>query len=123
MKRFPLGSIYAVFAWLIVAIGTLHMLATFRASAGTALGRVWFFGSGLAIALVGALNLLHRAYGQSCLGIRVVCRTGNVFLTLLAIVAGVVTGAGLIERVVIWSVLGAVLILSFCPAEVPPRSR
>src|SRR5437764_11848114 len=123
IKRLSLGHIYAVFAWLIVAIGTLHMVATFRASAGTALGKVWFFGSGLAIALVGALNLLHRAYGQSCLGIRVVCRTGNVFLALLAIVAGVVTGAGLIERVVIWSVLGGILLLSFCPAEVPPRSR
>jgi hypothetical protein len=69
-----LNRIYAVFAWLIVAIGILHMIATFRVSAGTSLGKVWFLGSGLAIALVGALNLLHRAYGASCRGVLIVCR-------------------------------------------------
>jgi hypothetical protein len=110
-----LSRVYAVFAWLIVAIGTLHMFATFRLSAGTPLGKVWFFGSGLAIALVGALNLLHRAYGASCLGVRIVCRIGNVLLTLIAIVAGTISGASLLQRVIIWSLLGAVLIVSCTP--------
>jgi hypothetical protein len=122
VKRFSLGHLYAFFAWLILAIGTLHMLAAFRLS-GPAIGRVWFFGSGLAIALVGSLNLLHRAYGRSCLGIRVVCRTGNVLLTLLAVVAGIVTGTSLIQRVVIWSLLGGALLFSFRPAQIAPGSR
>jgi putative Ca2+/H+ antiporter (TMEM165/GDT1 family) len=113
--KHSLGRIYAVFAWLIVAIGTLHMIATFRLSAGPSLGKVWFFGSGLAIALVGALNLLHRAYGASCLGVRIVCRTGNILLTLIAIVAGTISGASLVQRVIIWSLFGGVLILSCSP--------
>jgi hypothetical protein len=54
------GRIYALFAWLIVAIGTLHMIATFCLSAGSSLGKVWFFGSGLAIALVGAHRYRRR---------------------------------------------------------------
>jgi hypothetical protein len=115
VKRLSLGRIYAVLAWLIVAFGMLHMLATFRLSAGTSLGKVWFFGSGLAIALVGALNLLHRAYGASCLGVRIVCWLANVLLTLLAIVAGTISRASLLQRVIIWSLLGGVLILSCSP--------
>ena len=112
-----LRRIYAVFAWLIVAIGTLHMFATFRSSTGGALGKVWFFGSGLAIALVGALNLLHRTYGQFALGIRVVCRAANVLMTLLAIVIGIVTGASLPQRLLVWLLLGGALILSCLPAQ------
>ena len=113
--KHPLGRIYVVFAWLIVAIGTLHMIATLRLSAGTGLDKVWFFGSGLAIVLVGALNLLHRAYGASCLGVRIVCRTANIFLMLIAIVAGTISGASLVQRVIIWSLFGGILILSFLP--------
>jgi hypothetical protein len=118
-----LGRIYAVFASSIVAIGTLHMFATFRLSAGTPLGKVWFFGSGLAIALVGALNLLHRAYGASCLGVSIVCRIANVLLTLIAIVAGTISGAGLLQRIIIWSLLGGVLILSCTPPRRPAAPR
>src|SRR5947207_11359813 len=109
---------YAAVGWLIVAIGMLHMLATFRLSGGTDLGKVWFFGSGLAIALVGALNLLYGAYGASCFGVRIVCRAGNVLLTLVAIVAGTISGASLLERVFIWSVFGSALILS-CSSRLP----
>jgi len=115
--------IYGVVGWLIVAIGTLHMLATFRLSSGTTLGKVWFFGSGLAIALVGALNLLHRAYGSSCLGVRIVCRTGNVLLTLVAIAAGIISGASLLERVLIWTLFGGALILSCSPMRHVDRGR
>jgi hypothetical protein len=112
-----LSFIYAVFAWLIVAIGTLHMLATFRLASGSALGRVWFFGSGMAIALVGALNLLHRTYGGSCLGVRIVCRSANVLLTSLAVVAGTVTGPSVTQCCVVWSLLGGALIISCLPTR------
>src|SRR5215471_17833842 len=107
-----LSLIYAVFAWLIVAIGTLHMLATFCLASGRALSKVWFFGSGIAIALVGALNVLHRTHGQSCLGLRMVCRAANVLLTSLSIVAGTVTGASVTQCCVAWLLLGGALILS-----------
>ncbi len=108
-----LSRFYAFIGWAIVALGALHMLATFQLSASTPAFRVWFFGSGIAMALVGALNLLHRAYGRSAAGLRVVCWTANVFLTLFALAAGAFTGASIAEYILIVSLTGGALILSF----------
>jgi hypothetical protein len=104
--------LYAFVGWAIVALGALHMLATIRLSASSPAFRVWFFGSGLAIALGGALNLLHRAYGLGASGLRIVCWIANIFLTLLGAVAGAVTGASSAEYILIMSLLGGALILS-----------
>ena len=87
------NRLYAFVGWAIVALGGLHMLTTIRLSASTPAFRVWFFGAGLAMALAGALNLLHRAYGHSAAGLRIVCRVANILLTLFAAVAGALTGA------------------------------
>ncbi len=89
------------------------MVVTLRLSASTPAFRVWFFGSGIAMALVGALNLLHRAYGHSAPGLRVVCWIANIFLTLFALVAGALTGASIAEYIVIVSLVVGALILSF----------
>lgn len=107
------NRLYAFNSWAIVALGGLHMLTTIRLSASTPAFRVWFFGAGLAMALAGALNLLHRAYGHSAAGLRMVCRIANVLLTLFAAVAGALTGAGMAEYVVIVGLVGGALILSF----------
>src|SRR2546430_1164242 len=93
-----LGRLYLILAWLITALGMLHMAATFRLPGPNPLGKIWFFGSGIAIVLGGALNLLHRTYGRSCFGIRIVCRSANLLLTLVAIVAGTIMGASLVQR-------------------------
>src|SRR5688572_15129604 len=105
--------LYAFVAWAIVALGGLHMLTTIWLAASTPAFRVWFFGSGLAMALGGALNLLHRAYGRSAPGLRVVCWIANLFLTLLGAVAGAITRASIAEYIVIMSLLGGATILSF----------
>lgn len=115
-----LDRLYAFVGWAIVALGGLHMLTTFRLAASTPAFRVWFFGAGLAMAFAGALNLLHRAYGSSAAGLRIVCRTANVLLTLFATVAGAVTGAGRVEYFMIVSLVGAALILSFIPSNRSP---
>jgi putative Ca2+/H+ antiporter (TMEM165/GDT1 family) len=107
------NRLYAFVGWAIVALGGLHMLTTIRLSASTPAFRVWFFGAGLAMALAGALNLLHRAYGSSAAGVRIVCWTANILLTLFAAVAGAVTGAGMAEYVLIVGLVGSALILSF----------
>ena len=107
------NRLYAFIGWAIVALGGLHMLATFRLSASTPAFRVWFFGAGLAIALGGAFNLLRRAYGHSAPGLRVVCWIANISLAGLGAVAGAVTGASLVEYILILSLLGGALILSF----------
>jgi putative Ca2+/H+ antiporter (TMEM165/GDT1 family) len=107
------NRLYAFVGWAIVALGGLHMLATIRLSASTPAFRVWFFGSGLAMALGGALNLLHRSSGHSARGLRIVCRVANILLTLLGAVAGAVTGASIVEYILIMSLLGGALILSW----------
>jgi putative Ca2+/H+ antiporter (TMEM165/GDT1 family) len=108
-----LDRLYAFIGWAIVALGGLHMLVTLRLSASTPAFRVWFFGSGMAMALVGALNLLHRVYGHSAIGLRIVCRTANILLTLFALVAGALTGASIAEYILIMSLVGGALILSY----------
>lgn len=114
------NSLYAFVGWAIVALGGLHMLTTIQLTASTPAFRVWFFGAGIAMALAGALNLLHRAYGHSATGLRIVCRAANILLTLFAAVAGALTGAGVAEYVVIVSLVGSALILSFVPSCLSP---
>lgn len=110
---------YAFVGWAIVALGGLHMLTTIRLSASTPAFRVWFFGSGMAMALAGALNLLHRHYGHSAVGLRIVCRTANILLTLFAVVAGAMTGASTAAYIVIVGLTGGALILSFARSANP----
>ena len=93
-----LNRLYAFLAWAIVGLGLLHMLTTFQLATASATARVWFFGSGIAIALVGELNLLQRAYGHSAAGLRVVCRGATFLLFVFAAVAGAVTRAGIVQR-------------------------
>jgi len=112
-----MNRLYAFIGWAIVALGALHMLTTIRLSASSPTFRVWFFGSGIAMALVGAVNLLHRAYGPAAPGLRVVCRIANVFLTLFAVVAGALSRASLVEYLVILGLLGGASILSFVPSS------
>lgn len=120
MKVSILNRLYAFLGWAIVALGGLHMLATIRLSASTPAFRVWFFGAGLAIALGGAVNLLNRTYGESARGLRIVCRIANVLLTLLGAVAGPLTGASAPEYILIMSLLGGALVLSFSRSSLNP---
>ena len=118
-----LSRLYALVGWGIVALGGLHMLTTFRLATSTPVGRVWFFGSGIAMSLVGALNLLQRSYGAAAPGLRMVCRLANVVLTVFAAVAGRVTHAGLMEYILIVGLLGGALVLSFLPpASLPGKA-
>ena len=118
------NRLYAFVGWAIIALGGLHMLATIRLSASTPAFRVWFFGSGMAMALGGALNLLNRAYGHSAPGLRIVCWMANTLLTLLSAVAGALTGATVVEYILIMGLLGGACILSFNPSSLnsPPDS-
>ena len=113
----PVASrIYAVAAWLLIAIGVLHMATTWRLSAASPFTRVWFFGAGIAMVQAGALNLLSRRYGRDAPGLAWVTRGGNLFLLAFAAVAGAVTNATAAELALILGVLATVLLLSFLPA-------
>ena len=115
-----LNRLYAFVGWAIIALGGLHMFTTIRLSASSPAFRVWFFGSGLAMALGGALNLLNRSYGRSAPGLRVVCWIANLLLTLLGAVAGAFTGASLAEYILIMSLLGGAFILSLSRSALNP---
>jgi peptidoglycan/LPS O-acetylase OafA/YrhL len=119
------NRLYAMLGWAIIGLGALHMLTTVRLAASTPAFRVWFFGSGVAMALGGALNLLNRAYGRSAPGLRVVCWIANIFLTLLGAVAGAVTRASLAEYILIMSLLAGAAILSLGRSALnrPPDSE
>jgi hypothetical protein len=118
-----LNRLYAFIGWAIVSLGGVHMLVTLQLSSSTPAFRVWFFGSGLAMALVGALNLLHRAYGYSAAGLRLVCWAANILITLFALAAGAFTGASLAEYILIVSLVGGALILSFVRSAHSPMSH
>jgi hypothetical protein len=103
--------LYSFVSAAILALGVVHMAATFRLSASAAF-KVWFFGAGMAIALTGALNLLNRRYGLDAFGLRVVCIGTNVLMIGLAGVAGRVTGASVAGQVVMLTVVTSALVLS-----------
>lgn len=116
--------LYAVFAAAILALGALHMATTFRLSSNAS-AKVWFFGTGLAIALVGVLNLLNQRYGLAAYGVRAACIGTNALMVCVAGVAGRVTGASVAEQVVVLTVLSSALILSALPSASisPPEPR
>ena len=103
--------LYFIISAAILVLGVLHMAMTFRLSSSAAF-KVWFFGSGLAIALAGVLNLLNRRYGLAAFGVKLACIATNVAIICLAAVAGRVTGASPGEQLVMLAVLTSALILS-----------
>jgi hypothetical protein len=107
------SNAYAALAWVVAAIALLHMATTWRLHVATPFTRVWFFGAGIAMAQAAALNLLHRKYGRSAVGVRWITRAVNIVILAFATVAGAVTGATTVERIVMLGVLTSLLILSF----------
>ena len=108
-----LNRLYAALAWLLAALAALHMATTWRLTSATSFTKVWFFGAGIAMAQAAALNLLHRRYGLTAVGVRWATRASNVLMLAFATVAGLVTRASIAELVVLLSALGTLLLLSF----------
>src|SRR6185295_7889900 len=109
-----MGYLYSVLGWGIVALGVVHMTATFGIFASLTGAAVWFFTGGIAMVMTGALNLLNRAYGATAPGLRWFCVATNVVMTALALVSGRVGHAGLgqLMFVVGWfAATGAVSVL------------
>ncbi len=104
--------LYALLAGAILVLGCVHMGMTFRLASATPAGKVWFFGSGLAIALAGAVNLLNRRYGLTAPGLRAVCIGTNVAMAGLTGIAGGLTKASFTARVVMMAVWVSTIILS-----------
>ena len=104
--------IYGILPWGMIALGILHMAATWRYSALTA-SALWFFSAGIATVLAGSLNLLNHAYGAIAPGLRWFCRGTNVFMLGFTALSGVVTNASVAAMAIIVGLFGAFTILSW----------
>ena len=103
---------YAILSWGIVALGVVHMLATFRFFHELNAAALWFFSGGIALALTGALNLLHRLYGHIAPWLRRVCIGANILMTLFGVLSGVVTHASIAQFMLVLGLIGGATVLS-----------
>ena len=104
--------LYAFVSWGIVALAAVHMLATLHFFKTLTSAALWFFSGGIALALTGALNLLHRAYGQVAPGLRKVCIGTNMIMLAFGIVSGAVSGASVAEFALVLGLMGGATALS-----------
>ncbi len=103
-------------AWGIFAIGLGHCLYTFRVFK---FGQpaIWFFGAGLAMMLLAALNLLSVQFSQTAgPGLKMTARTANVSMLVWA-AAAVLAFRGNLKRnpqvVVAFILFAAMAVVSF----------
>jgi hypothetical protein len=104
--------LYALIGWGIVALGAVHMLATLHFFKTPTSAALWFFSGGMAMALAGALNLLHRAYGRVAPGLGWVCVGTNIMMLAFGIVSGLVGGAGIGQLALVIGLTGGATALS-----------
>lgn len=98
-------------AWFAIALGVLHMAATWRYKELTP-AALWFFGGGLLMVFTGVLNLVAFRAGQVA-SLRWFCRGVNVVMTCFTLVSGIVSNASIATLAVIVAVMGALTLLSF----------
>jgi len=108
--------LYAILSWGMVALGVLHMLATFRLFHTVNTAALWFFSGGIALVLTGMLNLLHRMYGRIAPGVRRVCIGTNIFMTCFGVVSGIVSQASIAEFTLVLGLIGGATVFSFSPS-------
>ena len=104
--------VYAILSWGIVALGAVHMLATLRLFHTLNSSALWFFSGGIALALTGALNLLHRVYGRIAPGLRRVCIGTNILMTIFGVLSGVVTHAHVAQFTLVLGLIGGSTVLA-----------
>ncbi len=82
-----LERLFKVCAYLTVVLGVVHISFTRFNNGRLTVGALWFIGSGVAVVLMGFLNLvLLRDAGKDAL-VRALCLIANVVSTLLFAVA------------------------------------
>ena len=107
-----LKNVYAILSWGIVALGAVHMLATFHLHHTLNSSSLWFFSGGIALALTGTLNLLHRVYGRIAPGLRRVCIGTNILMTIFGVLLGVVSHASIAGFTLVLGLIGGATALS-----------
>lgn len=109
---------YGILPWGMIALGVLHMAATWRYSNTLSASALWFFSAGIATLLTGSLNLLNHAYGAIAPGLRWFCRGMNLVMLCFTALSGVVTNASASTMAIVVGLFGAVTILSWMRSTV-----
>jgi hypothetical protein len=104
--------VYAILSWGIVALSVVHMLATFRIYHTLTSASLWFFSGGIALALTGSINLLHRTYGPIAPGLRWVCIGTNILMTMFGVLSGIVSHASIAGYILVLGLVGGATISS-----------
>jgi hypothetical protein len=82
-----LRTVHTVCAYLIIALGLLHLLFTFHDYDAFTLDALWFASAGVAIIFAGFLNLIsNRLAGRDALA-HALCIVSNLVLTALFVAA------------------------------------
>ena len=78
-------KIDVVVAWLLIALGAVHVWLTAKFDPNLGLNAIWFASGGLLIITIGALNLLRVAYTNVAKGVYIVSAIANVVLLTLMV--------------------------------------
>ena len=108
--------VYLVLSLAIIGLGMVHIAAAPHFFPHLTAAALWFASGGLAIALTGGFNLLNRAYGETAIGLRVVCLIANVVMTCFALLVGYVSRASAAQFVVVIGLTAGAGVLSLLPS-------
>jgi hypothetical protein len=117
-----LQRIYAIESWALVVLGIVHMSATSRFVGAFTTQALWFLGGGILMVLVGAMNLLNRAYGGRAPGLRLVCIAANITISAFAVAAGYLSRASLLQWIIVLGIVVPLTVLS-CSRMVNERKQ
>ena len=109
-------TLYLVLAILVIALGLIHLAATFALFDGLTSRAIWFASGGVAIVLTGLLNLLNRAYGAAAPGLCWSAVGANAVMTVFAALAGMAGAASGAQLVTIVGLMGAATLVSALPS-------
>jgi hypothetical protein len=101
-----------VAACLVVILAAIPCLLTPKVYPQFGLAAIWFFGAGLFMMLVGAINLLRIRYAGAAPGVRIVCIVANLVLLAFLIAIAFTVTLKQNPQVIIFLVLAALLTIS-----------
>ncbi len=78
---------YKIVVGLIIALGSLHSILTFVFYKEFSPRALWFFGAGLALLMLGFLNVANFRQGKRDKIIRTLCVVSNLIFTALFVAA------------------------------------
>lgn len=112
--------LYLIVSLLLCGIGVLHMATTFRAYREFNASAIWFFGAGLLLMQIGALNLFCRRQATALPALRSFTFWCNLLVTGYIFCAGLATKATLAQMIIL---VGATLLATLLSRTLAATTR